>query len=114
MRECRIIGIVGSYGEASFRRTCEDSNLGREQASQLVNRLIEEGLLARIVNVSDKRTFKVTLTVRGRAIHKELDAAATSLNKEWLSVLSRQQQEGFYNCLDLLTKRSRTMRRAPE
>ncbi|HTV80525.1 MAG TPA: MarR family winged helix-turn-helix transcriptional regulator [Steroidobacteraceae bacterium] len=114
MRECRIIGIVGSHGEASFKHTRQDLNLCRAQVSLLLTRLIAEGLLAKVIDSTDKRTFKVALTARGRAIHRKLLAAAIALNKEWLAVLSVRQQKTFHACLETLTKSARAMRKAQE
>ena len=114
MRECRIIGIVGSYGEASFKQTREDLNLCGEQVSLLIRRLISQGLLVKVENTTDKRTFKVALTARGRLVHRKLHAAALSLNRQWLSVLSSEQRTMFYDCLETLARSARAMRKTQE
>lgn len=114
LRECRIIGIVGGYGEASFRHIWEDSNLGKAHVSRLITRLIEQGLLVKVVDAADKRTIKVALTTRGRATHKALHSAAVALNREWLSSISQQQREDFSTCLDALTTTARSLRKASQ
>jgi len=110
MGESRIIDIVANKKQTLLRYAWEDLRLDRGYVSALINRLIKRGLLAKTVHDSDKRTFNVTLTASGRATHKALKAAAVSLNKEWLSVLSKQQWATFDECLNLLTKNSRRMR----
>jgi DNA-binding MarR family transcriptional regulator len=114
LREGRVIGVVGAYGMASFRHPMENLNFGRSRVSLLIKRLIKRGLLTNVGDSSDKRITKVALTVRGRAIHKSLNAAAASLNREWFSAISKQDRKTFSNCLDILTTSARSMRKRQE
>jgi DNA-binding MarR family transcriptional regulator len=114
LRECRIIGIVGGYGESSFKRTWEESNLDKAHVSRLITRLIKLGLLTKITDPLDQRTIKIALTTRGRITHKALHAAAVSLNEAWLSSISAQQLESFSTCLDILTASARDICKSQE
>jgi DNA-binding MarR family transcriptional regulator len=107
LRECRIIGITGGHGEPSFRRIYEESNLDRAQVSRLINRLVGRGLLRKKNDPADQRSVKVTLTERGRTVHRALHAAATELNEEWLAPLSAADSAKFLSLLDMLTDRVR-------
>jgi DNA-binding MarR family transcriptional regulator len=114
LREGRLIGIVGGYGEASIRHTLQSLNLGRASVSLLINRLIRRGLLAKVDDARDRRMTKVVLTMRGRAIHKALHTAEVSLNEEWMAPTTKQQRETFSTCLDVLTISARNARKVRE
>jgi DNA-binding MarR family transcriptional regulator len=107
LRECRVIGITGGHGDPSFRRICQESNLDKAHVSRLINRLIERKLLSKENDPSDQRTVRVTLTERGRRVHRALHAAATALNEAWLAPLSASQRTSFLAALDQLTERTR-------
>jgi DNA-binding MarR family transcriptional regulator len=114
LRECRLLESAGAGRDASLRQIRQDLNLGSAELSEPISRLVRRGLLARVVDVRDRRVIKLTLTGPGRATQKALRAAAVSLNEEWLSSISRQQRETFSTCLDVLITSARTMRKVQE
>jgi DNA-binding MarR family transcriptional regulator len=109
LRECRIIGITGGHGESSFSRIYADSNLDRAQVSRLINRLVARGLLRKEDDPTDQRAVKVSLTERGLAVHRELHAAATALNEQWLAPLSEADRATLLGWIELLTDRTRQL-----
>lgn len=112
LRECHLIGIVGDYKEASLTRTQEAMNLGRASMGLLINRMVRRGMVAKCASVVDRRMANLVLTPRGRAVHKALHEIAISLNEEWLSHISRQQRVTFSNCVEVLTRSARAVRRS--
>jgi DNA-binding MarR family transcriptional regulator len=72
-------------------------------ASQMVDRLVQQGLLARSTDPDDRRVKRLELTPRG---HRLLDDAVEA-RVQWVTamtaVLSFEQQQAIVDALDLLT-----------
>jgi len=107
--ECRVIGITGGYGEASFKTICREAHLDKSYASRLINRLVERGLIARGGNAADLRAVNLVLTEEGRRIHSAMHATAVGLNRRWTSVLSEEELAMLDPLLEKLVERMREM-----
>jgi DNA-binding MarR family transcriptional regulator len=107
--ECRMIGIIGDFGQLSFKRLCETANLDKSHASRLIERLIKRKLLHKVNNPSDQRSVMLGLTPAGRQSHRALHAAARALADKWLSVLSRDARKVFQESLVKLIEQIRAM-----
>ncbi len=103
---------VQQFGALFYlRRTgnCGVSDMGENlgvtsaAASQMIERLVQQGLLERSENPRDRRLKQIVLTSRGR----ELIEASLRERQSWIEELSQrltpEQQEAVIASLDLLT-----------
>ena len=107
LAECRIIGITASYGTASFRQICEDGDFEKSYASRLINTLHTQGLVDKSWSQVDQRSVSLSLTGRGRAMHRALHAAAAEIDQRWLSAIDEKDRPTLIRNLELLTTSAR-------
>lgn len=107
--ECRVIGVVGAHGPLSFKALCKLAELEKSNASRLVSRLIEQGLIERQDDPQDQRSFFLVPTAAGRKLRRAIHRNAQARNDAWLSVLNEQQKQQLSTCIDLLQTKARTM-----
>ena len=107
--QCRILGLVGSAGEMSFREICRDTGVEKSHASRLVASLIEAGLFAKHNDPDDQRSFIVKPTAKGRKLHREIYRVAVERNDRWLQVLPKDKRDVFFACIDALMQQSRKL-----
>ena len=72
-------------------------------ASQMVERLVQQGLLERNEDPSDRRAKQVALSPAGRELMKESIEARVRWMAELTTVLSRDEQATIVAALDALT-----------
>lgn len=109
LAECRIIGITASYGTASFRQICEDGDFEKSYASRLINTLHTQGLVDKTWSQIDQRSVSLSLTSRGRAMHRALHAAAAVIDERWLSAIDPKDRPSLIRNLELLTTSARNL-----
>ena len=84
------------------------SDLARQQAlnptmlSRLVGRLVEEGALTRGEDAGDRRVALVSVTARGRRLHKQLQTARAAALRRQLDRLPPAQQQAVAAALPAL------------
>lgn len=103
--ECRLIGILSELGTGTFKHVCEYARLDKSFGSRVVQRLADQGILAKDENPSDQRSVMLRLTDKGARLQNELYAAGRVLNREMMSTLSPQQAREFMACLLLISDR---------
>lgn len=101
-----------------YEESCGVSDIGRQfgisnaAASQLTDRMVQQGLLERTECAGDRRVRRLSLTVKGRAlVEKAIDA-----RHHWLTELparlTREQQTVIVTGLASLTEAARQMEAA--
>ncbi|MEI9851451.1 MAG: MarR family winged helix-turn-helix transcriptional regulator [Sphingomonas sp.] len=63
--ECRLIGILSELGTGTFKHVCEYARLDKSFGSRVVQRLADQGILAKDENPSDQRSVMLRLTDKG-------------------------------------------------
>jgi DNA-binding MarR family transcriptional regulator len=107
--QCRIIGIVGSQNALAFRELCVGTDIEKGYASRLVTGLVDQGILRRSNASSDPRSFLVALTAAGRRLYNRIYHIAVQRNDTWLAVLSPEQRQTFFDCIDRLARESKKL-----
>jgi DNA-binding MarR family transcriptional regulator len=100
------------------KTTCGVSGIGRDlgissaAASQMVDRMVQQGLLARTESPGDRRVRELSLTAKGRALVEQ----AIDARHSWLAALpaklTREQQAAAVACLTSLTAAARLLEAA--
>jgi DNA-binding MarR family transcriptional regulator len=96
-----------------YQQTCGVSDIGRDlgissaAASQMIERMVQQGLLERTECPGDRRVREISLTVKGR----ELVERAIEARHQWLhelpAQLTREQQAAIVAGLASLTEAAR-------
>jgi DNA-binding MarR family transcriptional regulator len=73
-------------------------------ASQLVDRLVQQGLLGRVEDSADRRVKQITITPKGRALIEAGVDARQSWMEELTTALTPEQQEMIARSLTMLTE----------
>jgi DNA-binding MarR family transcriptional regulator/ribosomal protein S18 acetylase RimI-like enzyme len=84
LSEARVIYELGKRGHATSSTIAEELGMDRGQLSRLVWRLMDQGVVASLPRLGDKRQVPLALTPEGDAMFRHLDemsnaAAATGL-----------------------------------
>ena len=103
--------LMRLYHEGSCGISDISSHLGISNAasSQMVERMVGQGLLERAEDPLDRRVRQVHLTDRGRALVDESTQARMCWMEALTQALSPQDQEAIITGLVLLTRAARTL-----
>jgi DNA-binding MarR family transcriptional regulator len=82
-------------------------------ASQLVDRLVQQGLLARSEDASDRRVRQIQLTSKGRALIETGIEARRHWMQELTVALTPEQLSSISSALTMLTAAARRLEEAP-
>lgn len=77
--------------------------------SQLLEKLVSQGLINRTEDVHDRRVKQISLTERGHELLREGIAARSRWMEDLTTTLSRQDQEAIIAALMLLTEAARRL-----
>jgi DNA-binding MarR family transcriptional regulator len=102
MTHYTIFMQIYKLGPCSVTKIAGLLNISKPAASQMVERLVEQGLLGREEDILDRRVTRVALTSAGC----DLTRACISARTQWLEdlpALSESQQLAIVSALDELT-----------
>jgi DNA-binding MarR family transcriptional regulator len=113
-------GLSSSHVNALMRlyhgSACGVSDIGDHMgitnaaASQMVDRLVQMGLLARAENPNDRRVKQLTITDQGRALVEQGVEARSRWMAELTNALTPEQQKEITSALVILTEAARKMK----
>lgn len=92
-------------GNCSISDLAEHLAISNAAASQLTERLVQQGLLTRSENPSDRRNKLIVLTEKGRQTAQESMQARQAWVQELAGSLSEPEKQQVIAALDLLTER---------
>jgi len=96
-------------GKISISMICDDLGVTSAAASQMLDRLVQQGFLARSEDPDDRRVKQIILRPKGIAV---IDAII-QLRRDWLETLTEmlttEEQETVVTALDLLTDAARKL-----
>lgn len=88
------------YGTASASELAQAAELNPGAMTRLLDRLEAVGLLQREAHPSDRRTLRIVLTARGKAIWPELEACANRVRERALAELDEKQRTELVRMLE--------------
>jgi DNA-binding MarR family transcriptional regulator len=107
--ECHVLGVVGARGPIALRELCLDLDLDKGHGSRLVSGLVDQGLLERHDDPTDKRSFYLLLTAKGRRLHAQIHVDAVHRNDEWLAGLPESARAAFSAGIEQLLRHSQDL-----
>lgn len=97
-------------GGLSNRELAERMVKDKPTTSRIIDVLVRKSLVARKADQNDRRLLRIGLTAKGRATAKRAEPIVTRLREEIGSSLTKAQQKGLVDCLDLLNERIDALR----
>lgn len=98
-----------------YRHTCgvseiaDDVGFTNAASSQMIDRLVRQGLLARTENPDDRRERQVALTEKGKVLIEEMISARRRWMENLTTELSPSEQESIVAALVLLTQAAKRL-----
>lgn len=86
--EWRCIAVLGGAEGLSAGDVAQKTAMDKVQVSRAIARLVEKKRVARVVDASDGRVARLSLTTKGRAIYDEVAPLALELEAKFLDALS--------------------------
>jgi MarR family transcriptional regulator, organic hydroperoxide resistance regulator len=93
--EINALANLGEGGTLSVRQLSERTGTRASTLTGLLDRLENRGYLLRELDPSDRRSFRLPLTDRGREVAARALAAIANLEREALSRLDASQLAGY-------------------
>ena len=94
-------------GNAGISDVAEHLGITAPAVSQMVDRLVQQGVLERTEDPQDRRSKQISLTARGKALVED----GIRFRQQWMehitTAFTPAEQEGIIEALTLLTKAAR-------
>jgi DNA-binding MarR family transcriptional regulator len=87
----------------------ENMQVSAAAASQMVERMVQQGIVQRVENPNDRRTRQVHLTERGRQVVEETIAARQGWIKDLVETLSEEQKTAVVKLLGELIQKAQAL-----
>jgi DNA-binding MarR family transcriptional regulator len=111
---------IGALFRVFHRGNCGVSEIGQDMgitnaaASQMLERLVQQGLILRTEDPVDRRQKQIVLTEKGRQIMQESIQARQGWMEELARELSPAEQTQVTTALNILIKNARELEQHPE
>ncbi|MDC7222333.1 MAG: MarR family transcriptional regulator [Spirochaetales bacterium] len=99
LAQMHTVEILGINGDMRMKELAAKLGITTGSLTPGIDNLERKGLVKRIPNPSDRRSYLITLTPRGAAHHEEHHRAHIHMTEECLKDFSSQEQETFQNFL---------------
>lgn len=100
--QVKALGYLGTHGRCSVGELATGLGASMPSASELVDRLVERGLVEREVNPRDRRQVLVGPTAAAGEVHAELKAMRTAQLRRAMSRLAAEERPVFVRSLAAL------------
>jgi DNA-binding MarR family transcriptional regulator len=95
-----VLRQIAAAPSLSLGELAERTLTGQSTVSEVVGRLVDRGLVARVASSTDARRAELTLTARGRSAVAGTDATAQERLAEGLAALPRARRIALADALD--------------
>jgi DNA-binding MarR family transcriptional regulator len=105
----RIFSVIGDRAEISPSEVARLTKLERDKITRIVDQLVAHKLMRRNQKSPDKRRVSLSLTAKGKRVHREFEAMRRAIEAEFLGALDAWEREALYRLLDKLQQRASVM-----
>ena len=92
-QEMHTIEIIGNLEEVTMGELARAAKVTQGTMSVMVKKLVTKGLVERNGSPEDLRVVRVRLTKKGRDAYRQHKEMHTRATREWLSLVSEEEQE---------------------
>lgn len=101
-------------GNTAVSHIGEELGVTSAAASQMLERLVQQGLILRSEDPSDRRMKQLVLTDKGRQVLHECLQARQVWMEELVALLSPEEQDQIVAALNLIITKARLLKEHPE
>jgi DNA-binding MarR family transcriptional regulator len=105
----RIFSVIGDRTEISPSEVARLTKLERDKITRIVDQLVAHKLMRRNQKSPDKRRVSLSLTTKGKRVHREFETMRRTMEAEFLGALDAWEREALYRLLDKLQQRASVM-----
>lgn len=105
--EWRVLIRIGTSGPLSLNEVADHVGLAKSQISRVVTKLVDRKLVSRKQNPKRSREVQLTLTAKGRDLHKAIIAAGLIRNSELIADIDDDALALTHKVIAGLTERAR-------
>ena len=103
---CDIIHQSGSTNQDNISKALK---MDKSSVAKVVNKCVNDGLIDRMVNPSNRREYILTLTQEGQTLVDELIGLVEQWQNESLSVLSEEERAQFLDMIQRVEAQSNSI-----
>jgi len=93
--EAHVLGLLAHSGQANVAELHRGLAHKRSTLTSILDRLARRGLITRAVGATDRRTFVVRSTAKGRKLAKRIQRHLSALERAVVRRVSRANIRGF-------------------
>jgi len=109
--EWRMLAVLARFAPASAQEVADRSAMDKVRVSRAVSRLMERGLVERVMDAEDRRRSQLSLSEAGWTIYGEIAPAARQVEEEIYAVLEEGERAEFNRLLTKLQRHAAAIRR---
>lgn len=102
--QARIIEYLAMHKTATMSELAHKFGVSLPSITELVNKLVENGMVERTADVNDRRVMRIELTPSAKAICSKIMGAYKLKLDKTLGSLTTEEQETFITLLEKITK----------
>jgi DNA-binding MarR family transcriptional regulator len=103
----RVMSVIGRYAPLAAVELANYVSLEPDKITRTVDALVKQGLVLRRHDKIDRRRVSITLSVKGKRVHEEIERVRYALEYEFLSVLDDNELASLYTIIDKLEPQAR-------
>lgn len=100
--EWRMLAVLARFAPAAAQEVADRSAMDKVRVSRAVTRLMERGLVERVMDATDRRRSQLSLSEAGWAIYAEIAPAARRVEEEIYAGLEEGERAEFDRLLNKL------------
>jgi DNA-binding MarR family transcriptional regulator len=98
----KVMTVIGRFGPLAAFEVGKFVSLDPDKVTRTVDALVKQGFVLRRQDKIDRRRIRLSLSVKGRKVHDEIEKVRCELEIKFLSVLNRSELAALYATLDKL------------
>lgn len=102
--QCTVLTELGRSGPVTLAELSRRIGFDKSWTSRAVENLVQEGLVAKVVNPQDRRTVQISLTPSGTARLTDLNRTLNALAQQAFEYIPAEQHNSVRSALELLQK----------
>lgn len=100
--EFRCLRLFGSDETVNNKKIAERMNLSPSRLTRIIDGLVKKEYIIREIDPNDRRNMRVTLSLKGQSLVKQLNKAYVDIHREILKDIDPEQHEPLTNALEQL------------
>jgi DNA-binding MarR family transcriptional regulator len=105
----RVLAVIGRYMPVSAKDVVARSSTDPFFVSRAVEQLVTQGLVDRGQDPEDRRRLRLSLTAKGRRVHRDIEQAINRVEAAVTEGLSREERKLLDDLLSRLERRSQVV-----